>query len=85
MLDHKLKFNSKYRPLIEEDFSNVHRIVSETGKVTFEAGRGRTGHSDVTSAIVLGYQAAKQNPANMSTPVAYVLPSAFGQRTSRLV
>lgn len=77
VFDHKLKFNAKYRPLIEEDFQNVHRIVSETGKVTFEAGRGRTGHSDVTSAIVLAYQAAKQNPSSLGVPIPYVRASRF--------
>lgn len=52
--------------------------MTETGKVMYEAGRDRNGHSDVTSAIVLAVQASRDNPANMSTPVSYALPSAFG-------
>lgn len=49
----------------------MHRIVSETGKVQFEAGRSKQGHSDVTSAIVLALQAAKDSPANLTEPVTY--------------
>ena len=64
IFDHKVKFNRKFKSLLEEDFSNVSRIVSESGKVSFEAGRNRNGHSDVTSSIVLALQAAKKNPVN---------------------
>lgn len=52
--------------------------MTETGKVMYEAGRDKNGHSDVTSAIVLAVQACRDNPANMSTPMSYALPSAFG-------
>ena len=79
VFDHKLKFNSKFRSIIEEDFQNVHRIVSETGKVQFEAGRSKQGHSDVTSAIVLALQAAKDNPVNLVEPQTYMRFSPLGQ------
>lgn len=79
IFDHKLKFNSKFRSIIEEDFQNVHRIVSETGKVQFEAGRNKQGHSDVTSAIVLALQAAKDIPANLVQPQSYMRFSSLGQ------
>lgn len=79
VFDHKLKFNSKFRSIIEEDFQNVHRIVSETGKVQFEAGRSKQGHSDVTSAIVLALQAAKDNPVNLVEPQSYMRFSPLGQ------
>ena len=79
IFDHKLKFNSKFRSIIEEDFQNVHRIVSETGKVQFEAGRNKQGHSDVTSAIVLALQAAKDNPVNLVQPQSYMRFSSLGQ------
>ena len=79
VFDHKLKFNSKFRSIIEEDFQNVHRIVSETGKVQFEAGRSKQGHSDVTSAIVLALQAAKDNPVNLVEPQSYMRFSHLGQ------
>ena len=85
VFDHKLKFSSKFRSIIEEDFQNVHRIVSETGKVQFEAGRGRQGHSDITSAIVLALQAAKDSPASLAEPVSYHHISPFGAWRSRLV
>ena len=83
IFDHKLKFNSKFRSIIEEDFQNVHRIVSETGKVQFEAGRSKQGHSDVTSAIVLALQAAKDNPVNLVEPQSYMRFSSLGQWHSR--
>ena len=83
VFDHKLKFNSKFRSIIEEDFQNVHRIVSETGKVQFEAGRNKQGHSDVTSAIVLALQAAKDNPVNLVQPQSYMRFSSLGQWHSR--
>lgn len=79
VFDHKLKFNSKFRSIIEEDFQNVHRIVSETGKVQFEAGRSKQGHSDVTSAIVLALQSAKDNPVNLVEPQTYMRFSPLGQ------
>ena len=84
IFDHKLKFNSKFRSIIEEDFQNVHRIVSETGKVQFEAGRSKQGHSDVTSAIVLALQSAKDNPVNLVEPQTYMRFSSLGQWHSRL-
>lgn len=80
IFDHKLKFNRKFKNLIQEDFQNVNRIVTETGKVMYEAGRDKNGHSDVTSAIVLAVQASRDNPANMSTPMSFAMPSAFGGR-----
>ena len=83
IFDHKLKFNSKFRSIIEEDFQNVHRIVSETGKVQFEAGRSKQGHSDVTSAIVLALQSAKDNPVNLVEPQSYMRFSSLGQWHSR--
>lgn len=52
--------------------------MTETGKVMYEAGRDKNGHSDVTSAIVLAVQASRDNPANMSTPMSFAMPSAFG-------
>lgn len=85
VFDHKLKFNEKFRELLRLDFMNVHRIVSETGKVSFEAGRGKNGHSDVVSGLVLAVQAAKQSPASMSAPVPYARRSSFGAWSSRLV
>ena len=85
VFDHKLKFNAKFRSLVEEDFQNVHRIVSETGKVQFDAGRGKNGHSDVTSALVLALQAAKASPLSMTAPQPYMRASSFGSWKSRLV
>lgn len=59
IFDHQLKFAPHLRDLFISDFSNVHRIVSEAGRVTYEAGRNADGHSDATSALVLALQAAR--------------------------
>lgn len=58
IFDHKLKFASHLKQLITSDFSNVHRVVTEAGKVSYQAGRDANGHSDATSALVLAVQAA---------------------------
>lgn len=63
----------------------MHRVVSETGKVQFEAGRSKQGHSDVTSAVVLALAAAKDNPVNLVEPQTYMRFSPLGQWRSRMV
>lgn len=83
IFDHKFKVDKKWKSVIELDFQNVHRIVNEAGKVSFEAGRNAQGHSDITSAIVLALQAARQNPTNFSGPSSWQYSSAFGSRSSR--
>lgn len=62
IFDHKIKFNPVFKRELIEDFKNVHRIVTETGKVKFEAGRSGAGHSDMTSSLVLAIEAARSNP-----------------------
>ena len=57
VFDHKLKFAKHLEELIKQDFRNVHRVVSESGKVSYQAGRDENGHSDATSALVLAIQA----------------------------
>ena len=61
IFDHKLKFNKKLKELIVDDFNNVHRVVSEAGRVSYEAGRNANGHSDATSALVLALRAVHDN------------------------
>ena len=78
IFDHKIKFASHLKSLIETDFANVSRIVSENGQVKFIAAHTAAGHSDATSALVLALQAAKQNPANFVVPSTYMMQSSFG-------
>lgn len=78
IFDHKLKFASHLRDLVVRDFSNVHRVVSEAGRVTYQAGRNEDGHSDFTSALVLAIQAASQNPQRAQLPSAMQMQSLFG-------
>ena len=85
IFDHKIKFANHLKPLIETDFANVSRIVSENGQVKFIAAHTAAGHSDATSALVLALQAAKQNPANFVVPSPYMMQSSFGSWSSRLV
>ena len=83
VFDHKLKFNKKLKDLIISDFNNVHRIVSEAGKVSYEAGRNADGHSDATSAIVLALRAAHDLEYSTQQPQSYMRFSSLGQWQSR--
>lgn len=75
--DHKVKFNSKFRKLIEQDFRNVQRIITPDGNVKYIADHDQNGHSDATSGIVLALQAAFDRPASLTSPVPYSIPSRF--------
>lgn len=76
VFDHRMLFNRTYRSIIEEDFRNVHRITTDSGKVVFQANRSVLGHSDVTSAIVLASEAYRNRPAQASLPQAGLVRSA---------
>lgn len=77
IFEHKVLFNRKLKKLIEDDFRNVQRIVTESGQVRYVAGHDENGHSDATSAIVLALQAIHDMPSNANMPVAYVRRSSF--------
>lgn len=78
IFDRRLKFARHLKPLVVQDFSNVHRVVTESGKVSYQAGRNENGHSDATSALVLAIQAAVQHPRQAQLPSATRLNSMFG-------
>ena len=59
------------------DFVNVTRVVSESGKVSYEAGRNGDGHSDFTSALVLAIQAAVDTPYQTGLPAPNPIRSVF--------
>ena len=71
VFDHTILFNRKFKSMLEMDFNNVQRIVTESGQVKYEAGHNAQGHSDITSAIVLALQSIKDNPASLSYPSSY--------------
>lgn len=56
----------------------MHRVVNEAGNVKYEAGRDSNGHSDATSAVVLGLEAAKAHPTQLAMPKAEAIKSVFG-------
>lgn len=86
VFDHKLKFATHLKNQIIADVSNVHRIVTESGQVKYEAGRNAEGHSDLTSAIVLALEANASRPQQISMPTSQILQSMFGApRGSRLM
>ena len=86
IFDHKLKFAKHLKNQIIADVSNVHRIVTESGQVKYEAGRNADGHSDLTSAIVLALEANASRPQQLSMPTSQILQSMFGApRGSRLM
>ena len=71
VFDHTILFNRKFKNMLEMDFNNVQRIVTESGQVKYEAGHNAQGHSDITSALVLALQSIKDNPASLSYPSSY--------------
>lgn len=84
VFDHKIKFNVKFKSLIESDFRNVQRVVNEVGSVKYIAGHNDQGHSDAATAIVLVIKAIHDNPLNVAVPVPYCNASTFGARRSIL-
>lgn len=83
VFQHKLFINRKLKPLIVQDFNNVQRVVTESGKVQYIAGHDEHGHSDATSSLVLALEAWRQRPVQMSMPVSYTSFSSLGQWHSR--
>lgn len=75
--DKKIVFNSAFRDLIVKDLANVRKIVADNGKVSYSAGHA-SGHSDVTSSLVLGAWATKLHPLSFTKPIAYMHRSVFG-------
>lgn len=84
VFDHKIKFNVKFKSLVESDFRNVQRVVNEVGSVKYIAGHNDQGHSDAATAIVLVIKAIHDNPLNVAVPVPYCNVSTFGARRSIL-
>ena len=84
IFQHKLFINKKFQSIIEQDFQNVQRIVTENGQVKFNAGRDQNGHSDITSALVLCLNAIRQNPVTFSNPQPVICSSRLGGWHSRL-
>lgn len=83
IFDHKLKIRKDFMQQVKEDFRNVHRIVTESGQVKFQAGRDDNGHSDICSSLALAVEAARQNPATFQAPISH-FSSPFGRPISRL-
>jgi phage FluMu gp28-like protein len=79
VFEHKMKFSSRFRELFMADFQNVHRVVSESGKVVYEAGRYSGGHSDAVSALVLAVSAMREMPVSLGAPEPVQFSSPFGQ------
>ena len=69
--------NQTFKQLIVNDFGNVRRYISNTGKISYSAPHTSDGHSDITSAIVLALQAIHDNPVSFATPVSYSRSSVF--------
>ena len=63
--------NPQHKQSIINDFGNVRRYISNTGKISYSAPHNSDGHSDITSALVLALQSIKDNPASLSYPSSY--------------
>jgi phage FluMu gp28-like protein len=62
---------------IREDLHSVHRVVSNTGQISFRASRSADGHSDRATALALAVRAAESGPVSCA-------PSSVGPRNSFL-
>lgn len=63
------------------DMAQVQRIVSDQGRIVYEAKRtSSTHHSDITSAISLALEAMHEMPKNATVPQTHIYNSAFGSR-----
>ena len=70
--------NQAFKQLIVNDFGNMRRYISNTGKISYSAPHTSDGHSDITSAIVLALQAIHDNPVSFSMPSTYMRSSPLG-------
>ena len=75
--DKRLFVNVAFRDLLIDDVANTRKIISSSGKVSYQASRTGQGHSDVVSACVRGIQAAKDMPQSATRPVAWKMKSVF--------
>lgn len=75
IFDHKLFIKDDFKNLVINDFKNISRQITDSGKVTYTAGRNSQGHSDITSSIVLALQAVKENPSINFEPIPFLINS----------
>src|SRR5687768_13249477 len=54
---------------IREDLHSLHRIISNTGQISFRASRSADGHSDRATALALAVRAAESRPV-LAAPVS---------------
>ena len=61
--------------------SQVKRVISDSGKIIFEAKRtSETMHSDISSSLALALEAMLEMPKNGTKPVTHTNFSPFGNR-----
>ncbi len=67
----KILFSKSILERMREDLSGVSRITTAEGKVAYRAVSDSSGHSDLSSALVLMIEAWKRNPVSSSVPVPF--------------
>lgn len=80
----RIKFAEIDKAALLSDFTNIHRVVAEDGKVKFEAGRQDGHHSDLTSSLVLAIKALNEQLPGIGKPVSFLRNSHFPVWSSRL-
>lgn len=79
LCNHNMIFNKEIIETVKRDVCNVRRYVSNTGKITYSAGRDENGHSDITSGLVLLNKAGKELEfKGNDEPFSYKRFSVFG-------
>lgn len=66
--DGKFKVNPAHIETIKQDFAQVRRYISSTGRIAYTAPHSQDGHADITSAICLGIHSIHDNPVCISLP-----------------
>ena len=66
LMQSKVTFDSKLKPLVCDDFRMVERFVTDSGQVRFASKHDTTGHADSASAILLANAAWHKHPSQAS-------------------
>lgn len=76
--------NPEFSTLVKNDFAQMRRYISNTGKISYSAPHSSDGHSDITSGITLALEAFKRNPISFANPTTYHPHSSFNSWKSVL-
>lgn len=77
VFERRLTFATHLKKMIENDFRNISRVVTPNGDVRYQAGRTSSGHSDVTSSLLLALAACAKFKTSFGLPSPVEFSSRF--------